>query len=127
MPTPIVANDGHGSTLTFAGLTGNIISIEGASATREQIDTTHLGSLTKTSSPAALVDYGEMSVEIEYNYASLPPIAATTGTMTIVWATGSTWTYSAAYCISFQPSGAQSGQRITATVSFKLNGAPVVS
>jgi len=127
MPAPIAASDGHGSTITFSGLTGNIISIDGAQATREQIDTTHLGSLTKTSTPTALADFGETTIEIEYDYTALPPIQGAKGTLTIVWSTGRTWTYSNAYCINCKPSGAQSGQRITATVGFKLNGAPVIS
>jgi len=127
MAAPIVASDGHGSTLTFSGLTGNIISIEGPQFTREQIDTTHLGSETKTSTPTALIECGETSVEIEYNHAALPPIEGAKATLTIVWSDGKTWTYSNAYCINFKPSGAQSGTRLTATVGFKLNGKPVIS
>lgn len=127
MAVPIVASDGHGSTMTFAGLTGNIISIEISGATREQIDNTHLASEAKTSTPSALVDWGEVTAEIDYDYSYIPPVAGSKGTLTVVTSTAKTWTCGDAYCTSFKPSGAQSGQRMTASVSFKLNTQPVIS
>ena len=123
------AADGHGTTLTFSGLVANMISIDGPSFSREQIDTTHLGTtVTKTSTPADLFDAGEISVEIEFDPSYIVPIDGTTGSLAVRWAgaTPATWTWSSAYCTSFK-TGAQTGQRLAATVGFKLNGKPVIS
>lgn len=123
------AADGSGSTLTFSGLTANIISIDGPSFSREQIDTTHLGTtVTKTSTPADLYDAGEITCEIELDPSYLVPISGAPGSLAILWssATPKTWTWSSAYCTSFK-TGAQVGQRLQATVGFKLNGAPTIS
>jgi hypothetical protein len=117
------AADGTGTTITFSGLTANIISIDGPSFTREQIDTTHLGSTTtKTSMPAKLYDPGEISCEIEFDPAMGSIIEGSSGSLAIAWAsaTPSTWTWTSAYCTSFK-AGAQVGQRLQATVGFKLN------
>jgi hypothetical protein len=127
MAIPIAASDGHGGTLTFSGLSGNIISIEMSGATREQIDDTHLGSESKTSTPAALVDWGEATAEIDFDYSYIPPIENAKSTLVVVTSNGKTWTCANAFCTSFKPSGIQSGQRMTASVAFKLNTKPVIS
>jgi hypothetical protein len=123
------AADGHGLTLTFAGFTANVISVSGPNLARESIEKTHMGTTNwKEFMPADLADAGEVSVEVEFAPDALPPILGAPGALAITW--GSTeadvWTCTA-FMTGFQVNAGETGARMTASATFKLTGAPVVS
>jgi len=86
---------GSGSTLTFSGLTGNIVSIGGWNLSRESIDTTTCATTTsRTHVPSSLYDGGEVSLTIRHDTQS-PPISATATTLSIQFGSSETWSASA--------------------------------
>jgi hypothetical protein len=122
--------DGHGSTLIFAGFLANIISIATPTMKRNAIDATHLGSVdTMDAIPAKLIDAGEVSIDVEFDPALVPPIQGTAQTLAIQWASTvpATWTWPSAFVTSVKLPNVKSGEKLTATIGFKLIGLPVVS
>ena len=125
-----VPQDGHGATLTFSGLAANIIKISGGGANRAAIDVTHMGTLVaKQFIPAKLIELEDITAEIEFDPQSYLPIDGVAGTLVITWADvlTSTWTFANAFVKGTPVSGASSGERMTASVTWQLNGKPVIT
>lgn len=124
------AADGHGAVVTFAGFLAHLIGVNGPSLARDAIETTHMGTTgAKTYTPADLVDAGELSLEVEFDPQAVPPIDGPAGELELVWGTvpAITWTWQDAFMTGFQIGGAKTGERMTATVVFKLSSLPTVS
>jgi len=83
-----MALTGHGTTLTFGTTTGwtpDYISIAGPGATREVLQTTHLGTTgAHTKAPGDLPNWQAVTCEYFYDPADgYPPIAAAAETITL--------------------------------------------
>lgn len=83
-----MARTGHGTTLSFGTTTGwtpDYISIAGPGATREVLDTTHLGTTgARTKAPGDLPDWQPITCEYFYDPADgYPPISAAAETVTL--------------------------------------------
>jgi len=117
-----MAVDGHGTVGHFGdGFSANIIDINGPSAEKAFIDTTHMGTTTAMSFiPATLYDPGSIDLTCEYNGEG--PINDTAATsMSIVWANGSTATFDGFVTGCGNPS-VSIGERMTFTVTIKVTG-----
>lgn len=124
------AADGHGSTFTFGAFAANIISIAAPTMKRNAIDTTHLGSVDVMESiPAKLVDAGEVSIDCEFDPASLPPIQDAEGALAITFdsTVPATWTWARAFCTSVKLPNVKSGEKLTASLTFKLSSIPAIT
>lgn len=122
--------DGHGSTLTYAGLVGNIISISAPSQKRNAINATHLGSVdTEDFIPAKLIDAGEITIDVEFDPSAAYPIQGAAQPLGITWAATvpATWTWPVAFVTSVKLPSVKSGEKLTASLSFKLTGIPAIS
>jgi hypothetical protein len=124
------AADSHGSTFTFSGFVAHITGINPPTLTRKPIDSTHLGSSTVMESiPSKLYDAGEVSVDCEFDPASVPPIGGTEASLAIYFAATVpvTWTWARAIMTSFKIGPIKSGDKFTASASFKLSSVPQIS
>lgn len=79
-----------GAGVTLAGGTttsffAEILNIDGATQTREPIETTHSLSAAKTFLPSVFVDGGEVTVELNFDQDEVPPIGAVTETWTVTY------------------------------------------
>lgn len=84
----MAADIGTGTTITFgtSSFTAEIMSVNGNDITREDIDTTHMGTTNyRTFIPADLVDGGSIELEINFDPDSQPPIAGAAETITITF------------------------------------------
>ena len=120
-----MASDGHGARITFedSAFTANLLSIDGPSQTRESIDATHMGSVTKMEFiPADLSDPGEYSIEFEFDSALEPPIDAAAETVTVAWGDTSATSWSATGFMTAYSGSAAIGERMTASATLKLSG-----
>lgn len=127
IPNPF---DGHGSLLTFTGLNANIIKINPPGMKRDAIEKTHMATaVAKQYMPADLIDAGDISLECEFNAGELPPIDGPPGTLVIVWGNeeGDTWTWTNAFMTDYQPGSAETSAKMTASLTFKLNGKPAIT
>ena len=126
---PQAAQDGHGLTLAFAGFVYNILSVGGPNMSRESIETTHMGTDTwKTFIPADLIDGGELTVELQYDTSSVPPIDGPVQEMTITWGNSEAdELVFMAFMTGFSPSGGESGAIMKASATFKVTGEPEVN
>lgn len=117
--------DGHGTTITFgtSSFSANLISVNGPSVTRDDIDNTHMGtSDAKAYLPSALYDGGEVSLTVEHDASLAVPIDQDAETITIDWAgQGSTWAFSG-YVKGCTP-GAAIGERMESEITIKVTGA----
>jgi len=117
--------DGHGTTVTFgtSGFASNLISVDGPSASREDVDNTHMGtSAAKAYLPSALYDGGEVTLHVEHDASASVPIDQAAETITIDWA-GSANTYAFSGYIKGYTPGAAIGERMEADVVVKVTGA----
>lgn len=125
-----VPTDGHGATLTFAGFAANIIKISGGGATRPEIEITHLGTtVSKQYIPAKLIEMEDVTAEIEFDPQAYLPIDGAIGTLTITWADagGAIWAWASAFVKGAPVGGAATGERMTASVTWRVNGKPTIT
>jgi hypothetical protein len=129
MPTPRAPIDGGGTTLTFPGLTANVIEIKEDGESVKTIDTTHLGTANyETMIVAKLKSPGKVSAKIEYDPASRP-VVGSTGSLVLVYPFTApvTHTFANTYLVGFNPEAVKQGEKLMASVEFQLNTGPVVS
>ena len=73
------ADIGTGASVTFAttAYAANVISIGAVSAERPAVDSTHLGTTTaRTFVPGDLIDWGELTLTVQYDGSVEPPIGS---------------------------------------------------
>ena len=121
--------EGHGTTLTFGPFTFQLLSMEGPSMERGDIDTSFLGSTNnvRTFVPTTLTDNGTLDVTVQYDPTIQPVVVAgSQGALTITMGVGVAygWACASAYLKSFSASAALD-ELMTASASFKLSGAIV--
>lgn len=131
---PNPAMDGNSTSIAFgtSSFEANIIGIDGPNATRESIETSHLGTVNNmTFLEAALSDAGEISLEIEFDPDLVAPIGtsatpAATEEITVTWplpvgmSTASTWVFDG--FVTSYSGGAANGERMTGTMAIKITG-----
>lgn len=126
MPSPPVA-EGHGATFTFTGINEQIVAVTTPNPTREALETTHLGTTGgKEFTPAALPDYGEITVSLHVNPDSLPPITGTSDMATIAFPDGAEWSCTA-FVTGVGGSNLATDEITVADVTFKVSGAVTVT
>jgi len=119
-----MAHLGTGLTITWeSGFFAEIISVNGPSAAREAIQTTHMGTTTAhTFTPAELVDWGELSVTIAFDPATDPPIDEAAEELTLTWGNSGANTYTFdGFMTGFEPT-AEIDQRMEANCTIKVDG-----
>ena len=118
-----------GTTAVFgtSGFSMNVDSIEWSGATREAINTSHMGtSSSHTFVPADLVDQGEITLNVHYDPDVTPPQNGDAETLTITWplqtgdATSAKWSASV-FLVDFGFSAAKE-DKATASVKVKVTG-----
>jgi len=117
--------DGHGTTVTFgtSAWSANIISVDGPSATRDDVDNTHMGtSNAKAFLPSSLYDGGELTLTVEHDASAAVPIDQAAETITIDWAGGGNTYAFSGYMKGYTP-GAAIGERMEAQAVIKVTGA----
>ena len=118
-----------GTTISWeSGFLAEILDIKGPEASRESIQTSHFGTATNhTFTPADLVDWGEITIEIAFQPGETPPISSAVSSMAITWAdsTSSVWTFSA-FMVGFA-AGAPFEGRATATCQLKISGGVTIT
>ena len=122
---------GHGTTATFASssFTANLLDITPHSYERASIETSHMGTTAAhTFCEDSLYDAGTMEMTIEYEGTTAPPIssAAETITMDIAGIGVNNKVVVSGFLVGYSPSVPR-GDRMTATLSWKLTGAIVIS
>ena len=113
---------GTGLTITFdTGFFAEILDVSGPGASRESLKTTHMGTTTAhTFTPANLVDWGEMGVEMAFAPGTRPPIDAAAENCTVTYSDGST-VVGEAFMTGFEP-GAPLEEMMTADATLKFSG-----
>ena len=102
-----------------------VIGVTPPSASRESIDMTHIGTEdAKIFEPADLVDWGEMSVEVIFDPATVPEIAGTTQYVIITYPDATLFGFNA-FVTGFEPS-VPMDDKATATITMKVSGAAEV-
>ena len=82
------ADVGTGTTIGFgtSGFSAEILNVDGASMTREVIDTSHMGTTTwRTFIPGDLSDPGEVTFEFHFDPDAQPPINGAAEPITITF------------------------------------------
>lgn len=129
----MAADQGTGTTITFAtsSFSADVLSIGGSGASRDAVETTHMGTTTgKTFAPADIEDSGEFSMEIAFLGSLTIPtlLGAVAEAITIDWAgtgTGYKWGFSG-FCTSFDVTSSIN-ERMTANVTVKVSGDITIS
>ena len=123
----MASDQGTGTTIAFTGFpAADLLSVSGSGASRDAIETTHMGTTTaKTFVPADIEDAGEFSMEIAFlGSLTLPTLlGAAAQSVVITWAgagAGNIWTFSA-FCTSFDITSSIN-ERMTANVTLKISG-----
>jgi len=118
---------GTGTTLTYeSGFHAEILDISPPGASRESIQTSHMGTTSAhTFVPADLVDWGEMTVEIALFPGTTIPITSDAASTVVAFSdSGSaTWTFSS-FMTGFE-SSVPLEQRATGSSTLKVTGAVV--
>jgi len=118
-----MATDGHGTTLSFAGLpVGNLISVQGVSMSNTALGTTNLASGTKTFIASVASDYGTLTCVVEFDGGDDIPLIGTSGILAISYAASGTWTTNSNTIMTGWSTGAAIGERMTASITFKISG-----
>lgn len=122
-------DNGTGASVTFgtSGFTANITAINGDSIERPSIDTTHLGTTTaRTFIPGDLVDQGNLTLEIQFDPDTTPPIKTATETITVTFplssggTTAADWEFSG-FGTSFEY-GVPLEELMTGSLTVKVTG-----
>lgn len=116
-----------GISITFdSGFFAEILDVTPPGASRESIQTSHHGtSDAHTFTPAKLVDWGELQVEMAFDPGEAPPVNSEAETVTITFAGGDTWTFSG-FMTGYEPS-APLEERMTASATIKVSGGVTVT
>src|SRR5258708_30868457 len=124
--------------ITFSsGFFAEILNIDWSGIKREILDVTNMGVAAaaggtfgnKINIPSIYIDPGELSVEIQFNPDTLPPIASAAETVTVKMgnaATQATWVGSG-YMHEFAPKMPLDGKVMTASAKIKFSGAVTVT
>lgn len=83
-----MADVGTGTTVAFgtSSFTAEVLSVNGNDISREDIETTHMGTTNyRTFMPSDLVDGGSVDMEIAFDPDSQPPFTAAAETITITF------------------------------------------
>ncbi len=125
------ADTGHATTLTYSGVTYNLINVDWNGSGHESIETTHMGTTSwRTFRQSALGDAGQVTATYQWDPAIVPPIgdtAAGDSQMTIAW--GGQGTSDIETCNGFiltvgRNAQAEPGtEMMQAEVVFKMTGA----
>jgi hypothetical protein len=127
-----MADIGTGATLTYAGLTANLMSVEVSGVAREAIESSHLGTTTaRTFVVGDLYDPGTIEAEIQYDTEdpmtnmAVYDDAASVLTLTFPLATGDATaaTLAASAFVVDHSISVGLEELVTATFTFKLSGA----
>ena len=122
---------GTGASLAYSSSTfaAQISEIQWSGISREQVETTHLGSTTaRTYLPGDLYDPGEMSLSIFYEPGNEPPLSASQETITLTFplndaqGQASAATLAGSAAMSEFSFGVPLEDMITADVAFKFSG-----
>ena len=101
-----MAENATGTTVTFSsGFFAEILSITGPGGTRVSLSTSHMGTVVAhTFTPGDLVDWGSVTLEIQFEPTEDPPIDNAAETMSINWpdSAASVWSFSA-FMTGFEP------------------------
>lgn len=120
---------GFGISITFSsGFFAEIIDVSWSGMTREPVETTHSGTTGgfATFIPSDIIDHGEITVTINFDPDTDPPIDSAAETCTITFptpaggSTGATWAASA-----FMTGASQAfpiGDRMTQDLTLKVSG-----
>ncbi len=130
----MAAAQGTGTTLTFgtSSFSADLLSVNGSGATRDAIDTTHMGTTTgKTFIPGEIVDFGEFQAEIAFlGTQTLPTLLeAAAETISINWGgvgAGNIWSFSG-FCTAFDVTSGAINERMTANITVKVSGDITIS
>jgi hypothetical protein len=123
----IAAATGNGGTITFSGLSGNVVSISSVEMEVEDIEVSHLGTTGQREYiPSDLVEGGEVEVEYLFSGVALPTLGDVQ-TLTITFPTtpgGSTGAtlVGTAYVKSVGYPEVTSADVLSNTTVFKFNG-----
>lgn len=127
MPDPAV-DTGYGITITFSsGFFAQIIGVTPPGSSREAIDTSHTETTggDMTFIPSDLIDNGELQVELNFNPGTTPPIDSAAETVTITFASGTTWAFTG-FMTNYEPD-APIDDRMTASCTVKVSGAITIT
>ena len=122
-------DNGTGTTITFGttGFTASVTSISFEGVERPSIDTTHLGTTGgRTFIPGDLPDYGSISLDIQFDPDTMPPITAAPETITVTFplsagaTTPATWA-ATGFVMGFD-ANAPLEELMTGTISIKISG-----
>ena len=116
---------GTGTTISFeSGFLAEILDVTPPGMSRESIATSHMGTADNahTFTPAKLVDYGELSVDIGFDPSAEPPItdAASAIVITFPDSTASTWTFNG-FMTGYEAADPLE-DRMTASCTIKVTG-----
>lgn len=98
-----MADVGTGTTIAFASssFSAEILSVNGNDISREDIDTTHMGTTGyRTSMPSDLVEGGTIDFEFAFNADEQPPVQSAAEMITITFPIPSTLTSGATLVFS---------------------------
>ena len=120
-------NLGHNTTISFdSGFFAEIHDITPPSASREDIETTHMETtVARTFKPSALVDWGECEIKGAFAPGTRPPIDTAAEAAVITWDDGTTWSFQA-YMKNFKPE-VPLDKGMTFTATLKVTGDVTVS
>lgn len=120
---------GTGIVITFStGFLAEILDVSPPGASRESIQTSHMGTTSAhTFTPADLVDWGELIVEMAFDPSTAVPMNSVAEAITITFpdSGAAVWTFQG-FMTGFEPS-APLEDRMTATATIKVTGAVVVT
>jgi len=123
----MAADVGLGITIVFgtSGFSAELQDVNGASLSRDPIETSHQGTTSaKTFMPADLYDGGEVSFGIHFDPDADPPIDAVVEEVVITWPTGTTHTFQA-FMTGYAPA-APLNDKMTGEVTLKVSGTIVI-
>lgn len=115
---------GTGSTITFAGWSGEILSIAWGGMERAVVDTSHMGTTTwKTFLAGDLADPGEVTAEchLDGSFDVSTVLTGAAGSLAVLLGDGSTWTASSAQLTGFNFDDPLE-DKMTSTFVWKVTG-----
>lgn len=115
---------GTGITVSFAtGFLAEILEVNGPSASRVSIQVSHMGTTTAHAfTPGDLIDWGELSISIQFDPATDPPMGSAAETVTITFpdSGASTWAFNG-FMTGFNVKGPLE-DKMTADCTIKISG-----
>lgn len=117
-----MADIGTGTSITFAsGFMAEILNVNHSGISREAVDDTHMGTTTARSfQPSDLYDPGELSVELQFDETTKPPITNASETVTVTFPSGTTWA-ATGFMTGFEYTDPLE-DKMTATATLKFSG-----